>query len=214
MKMYITMPAPIRGVCTLQTGMVSFTVLFELAGGSLSVHYTPCIEGENNKTKTTRTSSSCNDTIQPRRWPTMCTPLLLGRTDRCKQRGCPSGAPSLGFCGDRVQPDYPRECGVGREEKRIYLSAKGQPSLHTHSTVLVVLCGRFESVAGYIGVLHGHGRLAKRRVLGIITKKKKKVLFKTFFFPSFAFHHGYAAVSSTVCLRLHVHVYTWCMFTG
>lgn len=143
----------------------------------------------------------------------MCTPLLLGRTDRCKQRGCPSGAPSLGFCGDRVQPDSPRECGRGWEEKRIYLSAKGQPSLHAHCTVLVVLCGRFESVAGYIGVLNGHGRLAKRRVLGIITPKKK-VLFKPFFFPSFAFHHGYAAVSSTVCLRLHVHVYTWCMFTG
>lgn len=45
--MYITMPAPIRGVCTLQTDMVSFTVLFELAGGSLFVHYTPCIEGDN-----------------------------------------------------------------------------------------------------------------------------------------------------------------------
>lgn len=209
------MPAPIRGVCTLQTDMVSFTVFFELAGGSLSVHYTPCIEGENNNTKTTRTSSSCNDTIQPRRWPTMCTPLLLGRTDRCKQRGCPSGAPSLGFCGDRVQPDSPREWeGIGREKD---ISFCQRPAKSTHP----LYC-----TSGFMRPLRKCCRLHRRLEWPwpFSEKKsaghhyqKKKVLFKPLFFSFLRISPRiccgvFNGLSSFACPCIYVvHVYrlTW-----
>lgn len=60
----------------------------------------------------------------------MCKPLLLGRTGRCKHCGCPSGAPSLGFCGDRVQPDYPRVWErMGREKD---ISFCQRPAKSTH----------------------------------------------------------------------------------